>query len=129
LFIECLLLIDHFRQKVVTAFSTKQLVQKYGNYYHGNPYRSRKVVLSKELLDSHELTAVTIVYGSMVDRFLREAKLASERAKKENCPLLLVFCHGLQNYNLSCNIDLRRYGPGVQHIFPFVATSLTQSVD
>jgi hypothetical protein len=87
-------------------------------------------VLSKELLDSHELTAVTIVYGSMVDRFLREAKLASERAKKENCPLLLlVFCHGLQNYNLSCNIDLRRYGPGVQHIFPFAATSLTQSVD
>lgn len=106
----------------------RELVETYGNYYHGNPCRSRKVVLSKELLESHELTDVTIVHGSMVDRFMRDAQLASERAQKEGCPLLLlVFCHGLQNYNLLLDNEANT-GLGIQALKGVLAPGVPVSL-
>lgn len=37
----------------------------------------------------------------MISRFLQQAKTLSERAKRNNAPLvLLIFCHGLPNYQL-----------------------------
>lgn len=69
-------------------------------YLHGNPFQTRKVVLSEELLNNNELTPVTIVETTeMIDRFLNEVREASRMAKRTNALLLLlVFCHGLRPY-------------------------------
>jgi hypothetical protein len=34
----------------------EQLLEKYGNYLHGSPFKIPKVVLSQELLDAGEVT-------------------------------------------------------------------------
>ncbi|KAI1828352.1 hypothetical protein F4861DRAFT_489775 [Xylaria intraflava] len=69
---------------------------------HGSPYQDRKVVLSEDLLETGQLTMPIVVEpNKMVQRFLKEAKEGSELARKKNVPLvLLVFCHGLPNYEL-----------------------------
>ena len=69
---------------------------------HGDPYRTRHVVLSEDLLDDDEYTPVTVVKSpNMIDEFLKAVKKASELAKREDAPLLLlVFCHGLPGHQL-----------------------------
>lgn len=90
------------KQTWLTAADPEKLVQKYGPYLHGNPYEERKICLDRDMLDQDQLTPVTVVQSNeMIDRFLLEAKLASELAKRTEAPLLLlVFCHGLSNYHL-----------------------------
>jgi hypothetical protein len=58
--------------------------------------------LSQELLDNEQLTDVVVVKPTqMIERFLAEAKAASELARRTNAPLLLlVFCHGLPSFQL-----------------------------
>ncbi|KAJ5719790.1 hypothetical protein N7493_007368 [Penicillium malachiteum] len=90
------------RQTWLTAADPHKLVDKYGPYLHGNPYEDRKECLSHELLEKKELTPVTVVpTKQMIDRFLEEAKKGSEMAKQKGTSLLLlVFCHGLPNFEL-----------------------------
>jgi len=54
------------------------------------------------MLDGDEYTPVTVVKSSnMIDEFLKAVKKASELAKREGAPLLLlVFCHGLPGHQL-----------------------------
>ncbi|KAJ5530828.1 hypothetical protein N7527_004221 [Penicillium freii] len=93
------------KQTWLTAADPKKLIQKYGPYLHGNPYEERKTCLDRDMLDQDQLTPVTVVRSNeMIDRFLLEARLASELAKRTGAPLLLlVFCHGLSNYHLCLN--------------------------
>ena len=81
-------------------------------YLHGNPYQGRRVVLSKELLDSGELTPVTVVKNTeIIDSFLDKVRAESLRATREQCPLLiLLFCHGLENYNFLLDHADTKYG-------------------
>lgn len=51
---------------------------------HGNPYQTRRVVLSEPLLNSNEYTPVTIVKTSnMIDKFLNAVQKPTELAKRE----------------------------------------------
>ncbi|KAI2721018.1 hypothetical protein CBS147332_4258 [Penicillium roqueforti] len=69
-----------------------------------NPYEERKTCLDRDILDQDQLTPVTVVRSNeMIDRFLLEAMLASDLAKRTDAPLLLIFCHGLPNYHLCLN--------------------------
>lgn len=89
-------------QTWLTAADLQKLVDSYGPYLHGNPYQDRKECLSQKLLQDHELTPVTVVKSKqMIDSFLEQAKNGSELAKKTGGNLLLlVFCHGLPNFDL-----------------------------
>ena len=94
------------QQTWLTAVELTKLVKEYGSFLHGNPYEERKICLSQELLDSDELSPVTVVNPArMIDQFLIEARRASELAKKTSAPLLLpIFCHdGLPNFHLLLN--------------------------
>lgn len=93
------------QQTWLTAVEPAKLVKKYGSFLHGNPYEERKICLSQELLDSDELSPVTVVSPArMIDQFLIEARRASELAKRTSAPLLLlIFCHGLPNFHLLLN--------------------------
>ncbi|KAI0164085.1 hypothetical protein GGR57DRAFT_498182 [Xylariaceae sp. FL1272] len=96
-------------QKWITAVDPHALLKKYeaegygDALLHGNPYQDRKVVLSDDLMKKGQLTKPTVVKESeMVERFLKEAKEASDAAAKKDVPLiLLVFCHGLETHELS----------------------------
>ncbi|XHG00870.1 hypothetical protein AWENTII_004285 [Aspergillus wentii] len=92
-------------QTWLTAAAPETLLEKHEPYYYSNPYEHCREVLSRALLDNHELTPVAVVESSeMIDRFLSEAQTASERAKRENASvLLLAFCHGLPNTELLLN--------------------------
>lgn len=77
-------------QTWLTAADPYKLIDKYGPYLHGNPYEERKVCLDRDMLDGNKLTDVTVVRSSeMIDRFISEAKRASELAKRTDAPLLL----------------------------------------
>ncbi|KAJ5827501.1 hypothetical protein N7447_004264 [Penicillium robsamsonii] len=93
------------QQTWLTAVEPAKLVKEYGSFLHGNPYEERKICLSQELLDSDELSPVTVVSPArMIDQFLIEARRASELAKRTSAPLLLlIFCHGLPNFHLLLN--------------------------
>ncbi|KAJ5607181.1 hypothetical protein N7537_003800 [Penicillium hordei] len=93
------------QQTWLTAVEPAKLVEKYGSFLHGNPYEERKICLSQELLDSDELSPVTVVRPArMIDQFLIEARRASELAKRMSAPLLLIiFCHGLPDFHLLLN--------------------------
>lgn len=78
-----------------------------GMLLHGNPYQDRKVVLSEDLISTNQITKPTVVKPKdMINRFLKEAKEASELARKNKVPLvLLVFCHGVATYHLMLDSD------------------------
>ncbi|KAK4143418.1 uncharacterized protein C8A04DRAFT_12323 [Dichotomopilus funicola] len=98
-------------QTWLTAAKPERLVEKYGNFLHGSPDGDRKVVLSRDLIDSG-ITPVTLVEpAKMNDRFLSEVNEASLRAKKSGYPLLLmVFCHDVQGHYLCLDNGTRKKG-------------------
>ncbi|KAK0646859.1 hypothetical protein B0T16DRAFT_375864 [Cercophora newfieldiana] len=98
-------------QTWLTAAKPARLVEKYGDFLHGSPNQDRKVVLSRDLLDS-EITPVTVIEpAQMMDRFLSEVNQASLRAKKSGHPLLLmVFCHGIEGHYLCLDNGTRHKG-------------------
>lgn len=100
------------QQKWFTAADPRKLVEKYTELLHGNPCEDCKVCLSQELLDNKQLTDVTLVKPTqMIDRFLAEAKAASELARRSNAPLLLlVFCHGLPSFQLVLDSENKNKG-------------------
>ncbi|KAI0965330.1 hypothetical protein F4678DRAFT_453118 [Xylaria arbuscula] len=98
-------------QKWLTVAEPRDILKKtaelYGKSYgdillHGNPYQDRRVVLSEDLIAADQLTKPIVVKpGNMRERFLQEAKSASEAARKKNVPLvMLAFCHGVPNQHL-----------------------------
>ncbi|KAJ5405255.1 hypothetical protein N7465_006539 [Penicillium sp. CMV-2018d] len=93
------------QQTQLTAVEPAELAEEYRSFPHGNPYEERKICLSQELLDSDELSPVTVVSPArMIDQFLIKARRASELAKRTSAPLLLlIFCHGLPNFHLFLN--------------------------
>jgi hypothetical protein len=74
----------------------QDLVTKYGEYLHGNPYSDRKVVLSQDLLNNDELSAVTAITTSdLLDVFLATLKTKCDQARAENYPVVVfIFGHG-----------------------------------
>ncbi|KAK3938389.1 hypothetical protein QBC46DRAFT_460248 [Diplogelasinospora grovesii] len=85
---------------------------------HGNPYQTRKVVLSEPLLKAKQHTPVTVVRSSeMIDEFLKAVQKASELAKREEAPLLLlVFCHGLSNHQLLLDDGNQKKGLSINRL-------------
>ena len=58
--------------------SAESFLSEHGQYVYGNPFRNRKVILSKDLIRDNKLTPVTVVRPSViVDRFLEETKRAT----------------------------------------------------
>ncbi|KAK3348584.1 hypothetical protein B0T25DRAFT_503297 [Lasiosphaeria hispida] len=98
-------------QTWLTAAKPARLLDEYGDFLHGSPDRDRKVVLSRDLLNS-DITSVTLVEpAKMIDRFLSEVNEASLRAKNSGYPLLLmVFCHGIEGHNLCLDNGTRHKG-------------------
>jgi len=74
----------------------QDLVRKYGEYLHGNPYFDRKVVLSQDLLDNDGLSSVTAITPSdLLDAFLATLKTKCDQARAENHPVVVfIFGHG-----------------------------------
>ncbi|KAK3338603.1 hypothetical protein B0T25DRAFT_508455 [Lasiosphaeria hispida] len=95
----------------LTAAQPEKLLERHGNFLHGHPSECPRIVLSPELLGS-EITPVTIVQpAKMIDKFLDEVRQAAARAKRSNCPLLLmVFCHGIENFELCLDNGTRHKG-------------------
>lgn len=82
-----------------TAVEPAKLVKKYGPSLHGNPYGERKIGLSQELLDSDELSPVTVVSPArMIDQFLIKARRANVSP-----PSPSYLCYGLPNFQLLLN--------------------------
>ncbi|KAJ5039198.1 hypothetical protein NUH16_008979 [Penicillium rubens] len=71
------------QQTWLTAVEPAKLVKKYGSFLHGNPYEERKICLSQELLDSDELSPVTVTTAIIdaIEQFTeRQKKFHEQRA-------------------------------------------------
>ncbi|CAM1507528.1 Fc.00g071690.m01.CDS01 [Cosmosporella sp. VM-42] len=102
----------------LTAADPRKLLAAYPMYLHGNPFQDRKVVLNNDLLNNDELTPVTIVQPAyMIDRFLQEVRTASEIAKRQEAPLLLlVFCHGKDDFSFVLDNGNREKGISITRL-------------
>lgn len=88
-------------------------------YLHGNPFQTRKVVLSQELIDRNEFSKVTVPKypKDMIVDFFKVVKSKSEEANRKNAPLLiLVFCHGLANLQLCLDNGDEKKGLSLQYL-------------
>lgn len=87
-------------------------MQRYAPYLHSNLYKVRRICLDGEMPYQNHLTDIIVVRSSdMIERFLYEAKRASELAKRtEASLLLLIFCHGFPNYHLLLDSSKRSRG-------------------
>lgn len=85
----------------------QQLLDKYGDYLHGSPFKIRKVVLSQELLDAGEVTRAEVVSPErMIETVIERVKKACEEAKKKGLPVILFFfAHGVATYNILLNAE------------------------
>ena len=74
----------------------QDLLRKYGEYLHGNPFSDRKVVLSQDLLDNDELSSVTVEEASnLLHAFLATLAIKCNQARQENHPVVVfIFGHG-----------------------------------
>lgn len=83
-------------QDWMTCVHPQDLVRKYGDYLHGDPYSDRKVVLSQDLLKNDGLSSVTVVTQSeMLEMFLARLKTKCDLARAENHPVVVfIFGHG-----------------------------------
>ncbi|KAE8147221.1 hypothetical protein BDV25DRAFT_132258 [Aspergillus avenaceus] len=105
-------------QTWLTAADPERLLERNGNYLHGNPYETRKVVLSHSLLQGNKLSPVTVVKpNEMIARFLHEVRRASQVARRQAAPvLLLVFCHGLPNHELALDNGSKNKGLSITRL-------------
>jgi hypothetical protein len=83
-------------QTWVAAHSPEYLVERYGEYLHGNPFLDRRVVLSKELLQSDQLSEITVVPGDeMVEHFIDILTKENATAIKHHQALVvIILAHG-----------------------------------
>lgn len=89
-------------QQWCSAEEPQQLIQKYGEYLHGNPHKPRKVVLNQNMVKAGKLDNFLVFpRGQLKTSFIRTVKSECQaaRANKETL-LLLIFGHG----------DSRTYG-------------------
>ncbi|KAH0566222.1 hypothetical protein GP486_000369 [Trichoglossum hirsutum] len=81
----------------LTCCSPKLLVEQYGRYAHGNPFRDRRVVLEERLLDPIlEAETLRVVEPKiLLERFIKTVEGECKEAEKAGQDvLLLVFGHG-----------------------------------
>ncbi|KAI9811819.1 MAG: hypothetical protein M1832_000672 [Thelocarpon impressellum] len=85
-------------QTWITAEDPANLVKKYGEYLHGNPYGTRSVVLDEKMLKDQVHSPVTVVPAQgLKPAFLDALRRENELSMRNNEPLLLlVFGHGLE---------------------------------
>ncbi|EFR01091.1 hypothetical protein MGYG_04095 [Nannizzia gypsea CBS 118893] len=89
----------------LTAESPESLVQKYGEYAHGDPRKERRVVLDKDTLGSIERAGNIRVVPStiLLERFLATVREQSRIAAQHNEQLIvLIFGHGDQDTHGIC---------------------------
>ncbi|XPT04298.1 hypothetical protein M3J09_013378 [Ascochyta lentis] len=74
----------------------QDLVNKYGTYVHGDPYKDRKEVLSQAMLDQGFAKDFTVVPRTQLkQRFCQQLKVEAETARKLGQSLLvLTMSHG-----------------------------------
>jgi hypothetical protein len=86
-------------QTWIATCSAEALVERYEEFLHGNPYRERKVVLSRALLERNQLTPVKVTAESEMRRVVMEAlERECQIARSAKAPvLLLLFSHGDEN--------------------------------
>lgn len=121
-------------QTWLTAANPNRLLEEYGEFLHGScePDQTRKVVLNHEILKS-EITPVTMIKtDEMIETFLREVENASKRAKRGQCPLLImVFCHGGNNHTYFLDNGSQKRGVTINRLKgvlePGVTTTLLTS--
>ncbi|KAN0079186.1 hypothetical protein V8E54_004400 [Elaphomyces granulatus] len=92
-------------QKWLACSAPRTIIEKHGEYLHGNPYMHRKVVLSYPLLNSNRLSEVTVVSPeNILDEFLSSLKTICDTAREKKAPVLVfVFGHG-QRFTHSVSI-------------------------
>jgi hypothetical protein len=81
----------------MACISPRTLVEKYGEFAHGDPRTERRVVLDKSMLPQIENAGDIRVVASneLLPRFLAHLEEESRNAVHGNVPLLvLVFGHG-----------------------------------
>jgi len=75
-------------QKWLAMVSPQELLSNHGTYAHGNPYKTRKIVLSEDLLLQDKLTMPDIVSpGLMVEAIYPALKEYRDRAAKTGEPI------------------------------------------
>ena len=72
------------------------LLEKHGEYLHGNPFMERKVVLSYPLLENHQISEVTVVSpDDILDEFLARLERICRHAREKKAPVVVfIFGHG-----------------------------------
>lgn len=83
------------RQTWLSAVSPEELLSRYGPFFHGNPYRPRRAVLTNTLLDDAKITRPTVLPSdSMKEGVLNCLSTLSELSHQTESPLLvLAFGH------------------------------------
>ncbi|KAH6676817.1 hypothetical protein B0J14DRAFT_691181 [Halenospora varia] len=85
-----------FSQKWLACVSPQQLVSKYGEYLHGNPYRTRKVVLEQSMIDQNHFNDFIITQpANLRDTFLEEVRKECDSARLLNhIVVVMIFARG-----------------------------------
>ena len=93
------------KQSWFHALDLKALVDTHEQYLHGNPYKSRKVVLDKDILERvqsgpNALQKIKFDQNNMKRTFMRQVKEDCQAAEKAGeHVLLLMFGHGVKELN------------------------------
>lgn len=93
------------KQSWFHALDLKALVDTHEQYLHGNPYKSRKVVLDKDILERvqrgpNALQKIKFDQNNMKRTFIRQVREDCQAAEKAGeYVLLLMFGHGAKELN------------------------------
>lgn len=84
------------------------IVQKYGQYAHGRTGADKKVVLSQDLIDSKQVTPVTVIDSETSDDvFLTTVTQVTQGAAKTGGSVLIIICsYGLDGYEFHFSNEL-----------------------
>ena len=75
----------------LTAIDPLDLVQRYQEYLHGNPFLDRKVVLNRDLLERDEIGDITVTTSSeLLNVFLHTLRGKCDQARAKGQPV--IFC-------------------------------------
>jgi hypothetical protein len=90
------LLKGHGKQFWITALNPDEILNRWGNYLHGNSYKERKVVLSKQLINAGQLSKPIITKPTdLKSTFLQISKDCANEARQRKVPLVVfIFSHG-----------------------------------
>ncbi|PTU25657.1 hypothetical protein P175DRAFT_0554889 [Aspergillus ochraceoroseus IBT 24754] len=86
----------------LTCEEPQHLIEKYGEYAHGDPRNERRIVLDKHLLSGIDLAGNLHVVPKaiLLERFVKTVEEQAAYAKRDGQHLIiLIFAHGQQNPN------------------------------